>query len=205
MQTRDSVNKKSPTPSPTSTVDDSDEPASLSNPLTSLEAMLNSFMEQQAIFNKNMNDSMAQQTTSLKKQAKCQDDMNFKVNEIKRIAKIVTEHEVKIIKLEQENESLSLRLDTLSVDNQKIVSEINHIKEIRTINPPNISSELIISGVPQSLAHNPLTAVTKVLQSIDASQQADDIIDIRSVNKKHDDINVNSPKHACIDKCKIIR
>ncbi|KAK0073038.1 hypothetical protein PV325_010364 [Microctonus aethiopoides] len=89
-----------------------------------MEDMLKKFMEQQSTFNKNMTDSMTQQTQALKRQVKVQDDMNIKLNEIKKIVKTLNEHEVRLGKLEQHNESLTLQIAALSNENQKLSSEI---------------------------------------------------------------------------------
>ncbi|KAK0075850.1 hypothetical protein PV326_011239, partial [Microctonus aethiopoides] len=48
-------------------------------------------------------------------------------------------------------------------------------------------SDIIIPDVPQVFSTNPLTAVSKILQSMESSQMSDDILDIRTVKSKHDD------------------
>ncbi|KAK0176940.1 hypothetical protein PV328_001038 [Microctonus aethiopoides] len=144
---------------------------------SSMEDMLKKFMEQQSTFNKNMTDSMTQQTQALKRQAKVQDDMNIKMNEIKKIVNPLNEPEIA----------------ALSNDNQKLSSEVCLLKQSDTINTSKLSSKIIISGVPQTVSNNPLTAISKILHSIDASHQVEDILDIRSVNKKHDNTTSTLP------------
>ncbi|KAK0169760.1 hypothetical protein PV328_010402 [Microctonus aethiopoides] len=112
-----------------------------------MEDMLKKFMEQQSTFNKNMTDSMTQQTQALKRQVKVQDDMNIKLNEIKKIVKTLNEHEVRLGKLEQHNESLTLQIAALSNENQKLSSEVCLLKQSNATNIPKLSSEIIISGV----------------------------------------------------------
>ncbi|KAK0159460.1 hypothetical protein PV328_010336 [Microctonus aethiopoides] len=158
-----------------------------------MEDMLKKLMEQQSTFNKNMTDSMAQQTQALKRQGKVQDDMNIKINEIKKIVNTLNEHEVRLGKLEQHNESLTLQITALNNDNQKLSSEFCLLKQSDTIYTPKLSSEIIMSGIPQTHSTNPLTATSKILHSIGASHQVDDILDIRSVNKQQDNSTSTLP------------
>ncbi|KAK0076214.1 hypothetical protein PV326_010948, partial [Microctonus aethiopoides] len=160
---------------------------------SSLERILNSFIEQQAIFNKSMTDSMSQQTSTLKKQVNWQAEIDNKLNDIKKMAETLSEHETRINKLEHHNESLAAQVHTLSEENHQLNAAIKSLTVPREISSPKTSSDVIFSGIPQSLYNNPLTAVTKVLKSIDASHQAEDIFDIRVVNKKHEVTATMSP------------
>ncbi|KAK0076051.1 hypothetical protein PV326_011112, partial [Microctonus aethiopoides] len=135
-------------------IDGTDQFISQTTSSSSMEDMLKKFMEQQSTFNKNMTDSMTQQTQALKRQAK---------------------------------------IAALSNDNQKLSSEVCLLKQSDTINTSKLSSKIIISGVPQTVSNNPLTAISKILHSIDASHQVEDILDIRSVNKKHDNTTSTLP------------
>lgn len=97
--------------------------------------------------------------------------MNTKLNDIKKIAKTLSEHEVRINKLEQHNEVLTTRVNALCEGNYELNNTIRKLKSSQVASSSIASSEVIFSGIPLSLALNPSTAVTKVLKPIDASHQ----------------------------------
>ncbi|KAK0072428.1 hypothetical protein PV326_000089, partial [Microctonus aethiopoides] len=145
---------------------------------SSLEKILNSFIEQQATFNKVMTDSMSQLTTTVNKQTKCQTEMNAKLNDIKKIMKTLGEHDVRINKLEQHNDVLITRLNTLCEENKVLNNTMTKLKSTNVPIQSSASSNIIFTGIPQSHSLNLSTAISKVLRSIEASNQIDDILDI---------------------------
>lgn len=166
-------------------------------PVTSLspiEIMLNSFIEQQTIFNKNISESMSQQTVALQEHAKLQEDMNLKLNEIKKMSKMLNEHDERINKLEKHHDSMSLQINEIKNTNNKLATDLQHHIDIPNYSSTDTSADVIIVGVPESLSCNPLTAISKVLRSIDAALQIEDILDIRKVNTKSKNIIATSPK-----------
>ncbi|KAK0071584.1 hypothetical protein PV326_001092, partial [Microctonus aethiopoides] len=167
------------------------------SPVTSfspIEIMLNSFIEQQTIFNKNMSESMSQQTVALQKHAKLQEDMNLKLNEIKKMSKMLNEHDERINKLEKRHDSMSLQINEIKNINNKLATDLHLHIDVPNYSSTNTSADVIIVGVPEALSCNPLAAVSKVLRSIDAALQIENILDIRKVNTKSENIIATSPK-----------
>ncbi|KAK0077009.1 hypothetical protein PV326_010370, partial [Microctonus aethiopoides] len=82
--------------------------------------------------------------------------------------RLATLHEVRINKLEKHDESISLQVTTLCNNNQKFAADLKQHIEEHNNSLTSISSEVIIAGIPQALSHNILTAIAKVLQSIEA-------------------------------------
>lgn len=159
----------------------------------SLETTLNLFIEQQSSYNKGLTDSISQLTATINKQSKCQIEMNSKLNDLKKITKTLNDHDVRISKLEQHNEVLATRVTSLSDENLELNSTIIKLQSSQVISSSTSSSNVIFSGIPQQLGQNPLTAIAKILNSIDASNQTEDILDIRTVNKKQENTVTTLP------------
>lgn len=134
-----------------------------------------------------MTDSISQQTSTLNKQVNLQAEINNKLNDIKKMAETLSEVKTRIYKLEHHNEYLVVQVNTLCEEYHQLNAAMKSLTESREISSPKTPSDVIFSGIRQSLSCNSSTAITKVLKSIDASHQAGDILDIRFVNKKHED------------------
>ncbi|KAK0070937.1 hypothetical protein PV325_013829 [Microctonus aethiopoides] len=125
--------------------------------------------------------------------------MNSKLNDLKKITKTLNDHDVRISKLEQHNEVLATtifitqRVTSLSDENLELNNTIIKLQSSQVISSSTSSSNVIFSGIPQQLVQNPLTAIAKILNSIDASNQTEDILDIRTVNKKQEDTVTTLP------------
>ncbi|KAK0073898.1 hypothetical protein PV325_009039 [Microctonus aethiopoides] len=153
---------------------------------------------QQSLFNNNLSDLLSKQAVTLNDQTMKLNEQNAKLNlqneklnEIKNIAKSVAEHQVQIIKLEKQNELLSKQMSELIDQNKRLIDEVLQFKNVSK-SSPNLSSEVIITGLPDQLAGEPQAIVNKVLASLDLSKLASDVLDIRRINKKHDSSSTTS-------------
>ncbi|KAK0071704.1 hypothetical protein PV326_000956 [Microctonus aethiopoides] len=166
-----------------------------SNTTSFLETTLNMFINQQSLFNNNLSDLLSKQAVTLEMKLNEQNAklnlQNDKLNEIKNIAKSVAEHQVQIIKLEKQNELLSKQMSELSDQNKKLIDEVLQLKNVSK-SSSNLSSEVIITGLPDQLAGEPQAIVNKVLASLDLSNLASDVLEIRRINKKHDSSSTSS-------------
>ncbi|KAK0080212.1 hypothetical protein PV326_008289 [Microctonus aethiopoides] len=154
-------------------------------PLSSLEVNLNAFIAQQTQFNNHLSDVLSKQAASLNEQTNKLNDQNNKLNDIKSIAKSVAEHQVKIKKLEQQNDLLSKQVVDLVAQNKSLSNDVNQLKS-SAFKFSNTSLELIISGVPSQLTDEPLVIVDKVLNSLQCSQLLSDVLNVRRLPLKLD-------------------
>ncbi|KAK0091697.1 hypothetical protein PV326_002838 [Microctonus aethiopoides] len=172
------------------------EVISLNTPImSSLEASLNVFITQQTLFNNHLSkvlfkqaSSFNDQTNKLNEQNTKTNEQNDKLNEIKNIANSVADHQVKIRKLEQQNDLLSKLLADLAAQNKTLLQEFHQLKNGTKGSPrsPNPLSEIIISGLPAQLLDKPQVIVNKVLSSLDLHQLATGVLEIRRTSTKHD-------------------
>lgn len=120
--------------------------------------------------------------------------MNLKLNEIKKMSKILIKHDERINKLEKHHESMSLQITEIKNINQKLTTDLQYHIDSPNCTSPSTSSDVIMVGIPKALSGNPLTAVSKVLHSIGSASQVEDIFDICKVNMKSNNIIATSPK-----------
>ncbi|KAK0074770.1 hypothetical protein PV325_007833 [Microctonus aethiopoides] len=153
-------------------------------PSSSMEATLNSFIqqqtkfnEQQSKFNNNMSELLSQQSQNIK-------DQNSKLNEIHSIAKTVNDNQERINKLEQQNQFLTNKLTQLIGQNKILSNDIQGLKTSVTHANKSSSSEIIFSNVPVQLSNNLHSVVEKVLSALEAPQLVSDILQMRKINNK---------------------
>ncbi|KAK0169759.1 hypothetical protein PV328_010401 [Microctonus aethiopoides] len=217
LHSRDVTYKQSSSPSSLSVLTSPE--LSSGSSLLSIETTLNVFINQQTLFNKDLSDAI----TSIKLQSKNQQDMNIKLNasmkqqikgqeeittklnEIKNLTKTLADHEVRIKKLEQQNNLLSNELSEVLDQNELLAREIEELKvTLSGISSESILSEIIISAIPIQLSDDLQHVVSRVLTSLDSSQLLSDVLDIRKVAPKNDTRTASTSSTAQSTKTSVI-
>lgn len=109
------------------------------------------------------------------------------MNEIKNLTKTLADHEVRIKKLEQENNLLSNELSEVSDQNKSLAKKIEELEVTSSnISSKSMSSEIIISAIPIQLSDDLQHVVSSVLTSLDLSQLLPNVLDIRKVTPKNE-------------------
>ncbi|KAK0174352.1 hypothetical protein PV327_010134 [Microctonus hyperodae] len=140
--------------------------------LSSIEAALNSFINQQMAFNKGQREISNRLNGSVDLQIKNQEEMKSELGEIKHPARTVAEHEIHIKDLEQQVVGLS--------------NQINELRGVGGATSESISSDIIISAVPLQLSNDLHNVVSKVLTSLQLPHLLSDVLNIRQVTRKND-------------------
>lgn len=89
------------------------------------------------------------------------------LNEIKNITKSITDHQVRIKKLEQ-NIVLNKNMSDLRQQNSSIIKDVANIKNEQIDASIRPSPEIIISGIPTQLELEPSVIVENILSSLNS-------------------------------------
>ncbi|KAK0071631.1 hypothetical protein PV325_012602 [Microctonus aethiopoides] len=164
------------------------ETSSAPSQLMPLETTLNSFIEQQTLFNNKLSNLMSEQQTQQKQfnnqLSGLMREQNEKLNDIRIIAKSLEEQQLKIKKLEENNINLSKQMMEVRQQNDSLVKDVDFLKHNTQSVNSSSSPEIIISGIPAMLNLEPCEITEKVLAALDSPQMNIYVLDTRKIENK---------------------
>lgn len=128
------------------------------------------FVSQQTMFNNKLTDMMSEQS--------------IKLTEIRNLTKTVTDQQLKINKLEKQNDSISKGITELVEQNGNISADIDTSKCNINEEIDYLSPEIIISGIPTQLNVEPQMVIDNILHKLDAPQLISDVLETRLISNE---------------------
>lgn len=162
--------------------------------LVDLNSMLANFVKKQTSVNEDQSTTL---NVFIKKQNAVNIEHTNKLNEIQRLTNLLNDHEARLAQLENDNVQLKRhdeRLIQLEEDNTELKRRNSILtQELSTLKPnltpcdssSSFATEFMISGIPLAVTLTKDDIVARVFDALDISHLLNDVLDIRSFDKKN--------------------